>query len=272
MYFKIVTLSELILAQLNVVVEREEGQEAIIEGPHILNYFSGPQVRPATLKDWLDAESFISLNKHLHLEAAVSEHNKRVKELQEAMGLLKQAFLKTIPTTEQLPTQPVAFDVFNTVFKDAARVINAFSYLISKPEHFTLVVTRKFKDGQTDVDVNLLCMSASVAFSEISRLTRSVILTSGTLKTVQHFCTELGTTFRYVKTLPHVISVEKQLFLAFATKGASSIPLTATYKASKTKAFRQEVGDSLLHFLRIIASGVLVFLPSYSMMSDLHPS
>ena len=51
--------------------------------------------------------------------------------------------------------------------------------------------------------------------------------------------------------------------------GADGITLQATYKQADTTAFQDSVGHSVVEVCKVVPDGVLMFLPSYSMLDRL---
>ncbi|PXF43631.1 Fanconi anemia group J protein-like [Gracilariopsis chorda] len=270
-YSALVTLSKHVLVQLQLV-QREDSEEAIVEGRPNLNYFSQNKLTRNLLNAWTVSEFSFSKNMHGQLMRLVESHNQRPTALNRGSAATKNPNknsnnnkLLTHGCANHSPEKhPVAYELVRDGVNDAFYIITSLSNMLPHPQHFTFV------DGTTQVKVTLLCMSASLSFQQISPTARSVILTSGTLKPLQPFWKELGTPFHFVKTLLHVANVHTQLFLAFATKGPAHIPFTATSASSKMPAFRYELANALAQYLRVIANRIMVFLPSYTVLHELH--
>uniref|UniRef100_A0A096M053 BRCA1 interacting helicase 1 n=1 Tax=Poecilia formosa TaxID=48698 RepID=A0A096M053_POEFO len=106
------------------------------------------------------------------------------------------------------------------------------------------------------------CLNPAVAFSDLSGSVRSIVLTSGTLSPMGSFSSELGVKFTIQLEANHVIN-KSQVWVGTVGAGPQGRKLCATFQHSETFAFQDEVGDLLLHVCRVMAKGVLCFLPSY---------
>ncbi|XP_014903648.1 Fanconi anemia group J protein [Poecilia latipinna] len=112
------------------------------------------------------------------------------------------------------------------------------------------------------------CLNPAVAFSDLSGSVRSIVLTSGTLSPMGSFSSELGVKFTIQLEANHVIN-KSQVWVGTVGAGPQGRKLCATFQHSETFAFQDEVGDLLLHVCRVMAKGVLCFLPSYKMLDKL---
>ncbi|OQR81918.1 hypothetical protein THRCLA_11287, partial [Thraustotheca clavata] len=114
----------------------------------------------------------------------------------------------------------------------------------------------------------LWCLHAGVAFSDITSNVRSVILTSGTLSPMTSFAGELGTTFPITLEANHVVDLKKQVFIGSLMTGPNRVDLSATYSNQQDLSYQDALGQLVLN--GIIPGGLLVFLPSYRLMTQLH--
>lgn len=80
---------------------------------------------------------------------------------------------------------------------------------------------------------------------------------------------QLGATFPVKLEAPHVVDVRKQVWAGAISHGADGCMLQATYKHANTPAFQDSVGSSVVAVCRVVPDGVLMFLPSYSMLDRL---
>ncbi|XP_057974456.1 uncharacterized protein LOC131162218 isoform X2 [Malania oleifera] len=116
---------------------------------------------------------------------------------------------------------------------------------------------------------SLWCLNPAVVFKGIADITRSMILTSGTLSPMNSFSSELGVQFGTCLEAPHVIEPESQLWAATIPTGAGNYPLNASYKTADGFAFQDALGTSLEEICKIVPGGALVFFPSYKLMEKL---
>ena len=66
-----------------------------------------------------------------------------------------------------------------------------------------------------------------------------------------------------------MVDVRKQVWAGAISTGADGVTLQATYKLADTTAFQDSVGRSVVDVCKIVPDGVLMFLPSYSMLDRL---
>lgn len=138
--------------------------------------------------------------------------------------------------------------------------------LYGNTDDFALVIDRRVVDLVTVVTLKIHCLNAAVCFRDVSSKARSVVVASGTLSPMSSFAGELGTSFAIRKSLPHVVDVKRQLFVAVAGEGPRGIRFDATYHGSARFDFQDALGDTLIDFSRVTPGGILVFFPSYRMM------
>lgn len=120
-------------------------------------------------------------------------------------------------------------------------------------------------------DTHLLCfwcLNPSVAFSRLASVARSVILTSGTLAPMDSFASELGVTFETRLEAPHVIE-KSQVMTHVVTRGPTGVSLNASFKHSDDIMFQDEIGRVVEEICSRTPGGILVFLPSYSLLEKL---
>lgn len=80
---------------------------------------------------------------------------------------------------------------------------------------------------------------------------------------------QLGASFPVKLEAPHVVDVRKQVWAGAISSGADGATLQATYKQADTAAFQDSVGMSVVEVCKVVPDGVLMFLPSYSMLDRL---
>ncbi|KMT19267.1 hypothetical protein BVRB_1g014480 isoform A [Beta vulgaris subsp. vulgaris] len=136
---------------------------------------------------------------------------------------------------------------------------------------YQLVVQRLIKKdtGSWTLTFSLWCLNPAVVFREISDLSLSVILTSGTLSPMNSFSSELGIPFDTLLEAPHVIDVESQVWASIISTGPHDYRLNASYKTADGYAFQDAVGKALEELFKVVPGGSLVFFPSYKLMDKL---
>ena len=120
-----------------------------------------------------------------------------------------------------------------------------------------------------EITVNFWCLNPGVVFSSLEALTRTIVLTSGTLSPLISFESELMTTFPIVLEASHVIDMETQVFVSPLAAAPSGFPIISTYKHTSTYKFQDELGETILALATIVPHGMLVFVTSYSLLDKL---
>ncbi|ESN91790.1 hypothetical protein HELRODRAFT_189813 [Helobdella robusta] len=116
--------------------------------------------------------------------------------------------------------------------------------------------------------LNFWCMNSAVAFVEMSRDVRSIVLTSGTLSPMNSFQSELDVPFQIQFEANHVIDSD-QVLVSCLSRGPSRIELLGSFTNSERWDYQDEVGSILLDVCSIVPHGVLCFLPSYKSLEKL---
>ncbi|KAJ2850423.1 hypothetical protein IWW36_001913 [Coemansia brasiliensis] len=112
------------------------------------------------------------------------------------------------------------------------------------------------------------CMNPGVIFREISELSWSVVLTSGTLSPLESYASELQVEFASTLEASHVIHPSR--FCALSVQcGPSGAPLEAKYKTADQLAFQDDMGEAIMSITKICPDGMLVFAPSYALLNKL---
>ncbi|XP_064624303.1 regulator of telomere elongation helicase 1-like [Lineus longissimus] len=96
---------------------------------------------------------------------------------------------------------------------------------------------------------------------------RSIILTSGTLSPIESFSMEMGIDFPISLQNPHIIQ-EHQVFVAAVTKGPDDNKLLSNYDNRGTDEYRGSLGNAVVNFARAVPNGLLMFFPSYPVMTN----
>ncbi|KAJ2524557.1 hypothetical protein GGI11_000727 [Coemansia sp. RSA 2049] len=111
-------------------------------------------------------------------------------------------------------------------------------------------------------------MSPAVVFAEISKLSRTIVLTSGTLSPLDSYASELRTVFKSTLEANHV--VEPCRFKAMCIKtGPSGGLLEGKYKNADMLTFQDDLGQAIASIAAHCPDGMLVFVTSYSLLNKL---
>ena len=114
---------------------------------------------------------------------------------------------------------------------------------------------------------HLWCFSPGVAVTELTRLkVRSIIMTSGTLSPLDAFARQLTVPFPIHLENPHVVGHDK-VWVGVVPKGPTGFRLNSSYEHRSNPRYMSELGRTLVNLCRMAPDGVLVFFPSYGVMS-----
>ncbi|KAJ2430434.1 hypothetical protein GGF41_001000 [Coemansia sp. RSA 2531] len=119
--------------------------------------------------------------------------------------------------------------------------------------------------------VNVLAfwaLNPGVVFSEIAAKARTIVLTSGTLSPLDSYASELQVKFSTTLEANHVI--DSQRFRALTVEcGTSGELLEGKYKNVDLLSFQDDVGNAIAEIVSRSPDGMLVFVPSYSLLAKL---
>ncbi|OVA13874.1 Helicase-like [Macleaya cordata] len=125
-----------------------------------------------------------------------------------------------------------------------------------------------FKGKKTSRTLSWWCFNPGIAMAEFSRMgVGSIILTSGTLSPLDSFAQELKLEFPIRLENPHVIS-SNQIWAGVVPSGPSACAFNSSYRNRDSLEYKQELGNAIANFARIVPNGLLVFFPSYYLMDQ----
>ena len=112
------------------------------------------------------------------------------------------------------------------------------------------------------------CFDPGQSMMQLTALNiRSILLTSGTLSPLNSFAQELGIPFNLRLENPHVID-RSQVWVGVVSSGPSGHQLNSSYQTRDTYGYKEDLGNAIVNFARIIPDGVLVFFPSYAVLKN----
>lgn len=112
------------------------------------------------------------------------------------------------------------------------------------------------------------CFNPGIAMEQFSRLgVGSIILTSGTLSPMDSFAEELKLDFPVRLENPHVIS-DNQIWAGVVPVGPSGYTFNSSYRIRDSIEYKQELGNAIVNFARVVPDGLLVFFPSYYILEQ----
>lgn len=154
-------------------------------------------------------------------------------------------------------------DILNTIFRD---ISNAKSYRVHVQE-----VEGSATDGLRGKPSRTLswwCFHPGIAMEEFSKMdVGSIILTSGTLSPLESFAQELKLEFPVRLENPHVIT-PNQIWAGVVPAGPSCCSFNSSYRSRDSIEYKQELGNAIVNFARIVPDGLLVFFPSYYLLDQ----
>ena len=124
--------------------------------------------------------------------------------------------------------------------------------------------TSEGKVGVTDTEYNLWCFHPGFSLSSlVGCKIRTMILTSGTLKPMNHFGYELDQKFPVLLENEHVIDPKKQICYQVLSNGPDNTELVGTYANSSSPKYLTSLGMSIIQIEKQVPDGLLIFFSSY---------
>ena len=119
-------------------------------------------------------------------------------------------------------------------------------------------------DEASETTLSLWAMNPALAFGDVTRAARCVVLTSGTLAPLDSFASELGASFPIRAEAPHCVDAERQVWAGSVRVGPTGARLSGTYKSASELAYQDDLGNALERWCEEIPHGALMFFPSYA--------
>lgn len=94
-----------------------------------------------------------------------------------------------------------------------------------------------------------------------------MIFASGTLAPLHAYASELAQEFPVRLENDHVIDKHKQVMVSILTHDINQKELNFSYKSREDNSFYISVGHTLIRIFRTVKGGVLVFVPSYTVLN-----
>jgi regulator of telomere elongation helicase 1 len=111
------------------------------------------------------------------------------------------------------------------------------------------------------------CFSPGQSMAALAGMrVRSMLLTSGTLSPLDSFAHELGLPFPVRLENPHVVD-PSQVWVGVVPVGPSGHALNSRYATRNSRGYKEDLGNAIVNFARIVPDGLLVFFPSYGLMA-----
>eukprot|EP00877_Chromochloris_zofingiensis_P002619 jgi/Chrzof1/12358/Cz06g31220.t1 len=96
---------------------------------------------------------------------------------------------------------------------------------------------------------------------------RSVLLTSGTLAPLDTFAHELQLEFKQRLENPHIVS-SGQVWIGVVPTGPSGHTLNSSYSCRDNPKYKDDLGNAIVNFARVVPDGLLVFFPAYAVLTN----
>ncbi|XP_075992983.1 regulator of telomere elongation helicase 1 homolog [Anticarsia gemmatalis] len=111
------------------------------------------------------------------------------------------------------------------------------------------------------------CFSPGFGMKQlIEQNVRSIILTSGTLAPLKPLTSELGIPIGTQLENPHIVK-SNQICVKIMGQGPDGVQLNSNYQNRDNPKYISSLGRTILSFSRVVPDGLLVFFPSYPIMS-----
>ncbi|XP_043701718.1 regulator of telomere elongation helicase 1 homolog isoform X2 [Telopea speciosissima] len=156
-------------------------------------------------------------------------------------------------------------DILYTIFRDGSKDHAKF-YQVHVQE--VEVNTTDVFIGKASRIFSWWCFNPGMAMERFSKLgVGSIILTSGTLSPLDSFAQELKIEFPVQLENPHVIS-SNQIWAGVVSNGPSGCSFNSSYRNRDSLDYKQDLGNAIVNFARIVPDGLLVFFPSYYLLDQ----
>ncbi|XP_021188467.3 regulator of telomere elongation helicase 1 homolog [Helicoverpa armigera] len=111
------------------------------------------------------------------------------------------------------------------------------------------------------------CFSPGFGMKQlVEQNVRSIILTSGTLAPLKPLTSELGIPIGVQLENPHIVK-SNQICVKIMSQGPDGVQLNSNYQNRDNPKYISSLGRTILSFCRVVPDGLLVFFPSYPIMT-----
>jgi Rad3-related DNA helicase len=127
-------------------------------------------------------------------------------------------------------------------------------------------------ERQFDYHLKIICLNPALAFEDIKKVTRTIIITSGTLSPMNTLQADLNTNFNFAHQISalHVVS-RSNVWVGIVHESSSpkKPSLKIVKDTQKSVDTQDELGSIMLKICKTVPFGVLVVVPSYGFLNDL---
>lgn len=115
--------------------------------------------------------------------------------------------------------------------------------------------------------ISYWCFSPGFGMKQlIDQNVRSIILTSGTLAPLKPLKSELGIPIGVQLENPHIVK-SNQICVKIMSQGPDGVQLNSNYQNRDNPKYISSLGRTILSFCRVVPDGLLIFFPSYPIMT-----
>ncbi|KAK9100891.1 hypothetical protein Scep_024321 [Stephania cephalantha] len=155
-------------------------------------------------------------------------------------------------------------DILQIIFKGGKSRARSYRVHVSDNE----VKSINTFAGRNSRTLSWWCFNPGITMEAYSDMSvGSIILTSGTLSPLDSLALELKLEFPVRLENPHVIS-SNQVWAGVLATGPSGSPFNSSYRNRDSLEYKQELGNAIANFARIVPDGLLVFFPSYYLLDQ----
>ena len=133
--------------------------------------------------------------------------------------------------------------------------------------YYKFYAEKKMAEGkfaQSDTEYNLWCFHPGFSLSSlIGCKIRTLMLTSGTLKPMDYFSSELDQQFPVTLENAHVINPKQQICYQVLTNGPDNTEFMGTFNNSSNPKYLTSLGMAIIQIEKQVPDGLLIFFSSY---------
>ncbi|KAE8709047.1 pentatricopeptide repeat-containing protein [Hibiscus syriacus] len=156
-------------------------------------------------------------------------------------------------------------NILKSIFRDKGNS-HADSYRVHVQE--AEVNASDIFKGKSSRTLGWWCFNPGIAMQTFTEMgVGSILVTSGTLSPLDSFAQELKLDFPVQLENPHVIS-SNQIWAGVVSLGPSGRPFNSSFRNRDSPEYKQELGNAIVNFSRIVPDGLLVFFPSYYLLDQ----
>jgi len=206
----------------------------------------------------------------LLVKCGISEDNiqKQIKEIDKGCGKIEESGILYLSIETMKNIERLWF-IFGLLMEDNMVYMNDYRVVIENSVVSQYDRSRREAIKEWVTKLGIWCLNPSVGFHLITKHTRSVILTSGTLSPFDSFQSELGTIFHHTVEANHIIDADRQLWVGSVSKSKEALPLRTTFQTVDSYQLQDTLGNIIIDYCRLIPQGILCFFSSYIMLDKI---